>query len=179
MYFSSIANEVIRTISSFKPVYYFFTKRFWAYKKHQNPKQTIFTLLEVFVHAKSCWLYCFLFAYFCFYWLVLVWFYVLVRLKSFRKKTINWLQIVLITSFTILLTCTPINSPIENLFAHAYDNLQDFFTWLFVKIFSYLFLPWIYFHLYAFVWMLKHQKYWYSFYWKHCGMSNFWLNYEY
>ena len=44
---------------------------------------------------------------------------------GFLKK----IQIVLITSFTILMTCTLINSPIENLFAHTYvhDNPQDFF----------------------------------------------------
>ena len=40
--------------------------------------------------------------------------YVFVRLKSFRKK-ISWLEIVL-TSYTILLTCTPINPPVKNLF---------------------------------------------------------------
>ena len=45
---------------------------------------------------------------------------------SFFKK----IEIVLIASFTILLTCTPINSLIKNLFAHAYvhNNLQYFFT---------------------------------------------------
>ena len=34
---SSIVNEVIKTISR---QFIFFTKRFWAYKKHQNAKQT-------------------------------------------------------------------------------------------------------------------------------------------
>ena len=46
--------------------------------------------------------------------------YVFVHLKSFRKKK-N--EIVLMTSFTILLTCTPINPPIENLFVHIYFYL--------------------------------------------------------
>ena len=57
-----------------KPVCFsiFFTKRFWAYKNHWNPKQTIFTLLEVFLRVKKRCLCCFLFACFCFYWLILV-----------------------------------------------------------------------------------------------------------
>ena len=37
----------------------------------------------------------------------------------------------------------------------------------------------IHFQLYTFVWILKHQKYWYSLCWKHCDVNNFWLNYEY
>ena len=49
--------------------------------------------------------------------------YIFVRLKSFRKKKINCLEIVLITSYTKLLTCTPINPPIENLFVRAYFYL--------------------------------------------------------
>ena len=41
-----------------------------------------------------------------------------------KKKTKkNWLEIVLISSFTIPLTCTPINSPIENLSVHNYFYL--------------------------------------------------------
>ena len=110
------------------------------------------------------------------------------RSKFFRKK-IRRSEIVLITSFAILLRCTPINTPIENLFVYAYvnDNLQDFF---YIIICRNLFLPVrihfhfcflsvrIYFYLYVFVWMLKHQKYWYSFCWEHCEMNNFWLNYE-
>ena len=44
-----------QTISSH---FIFFTKRFWAYQKHQNPEQTISTLLEVFVRAKNRCLCC-------------------------------------------------------------------------------------------------------------------------
>ena len=44
---------------------------------------------------------------------------VFVRLKSFHKKKLNRLEIVLITSFTILLTSTPIKPPIENLFVRT------------------------------------------------------------
>ena len=72
-------------------------------QKHQNAKETIFTLLEVFVRAKT-------FAFVVFgslIFVLLVGFgliYVFVRSKSFCKtKKINWLEIVLITSHTILL----------------------------------------------------------------------------
>ena len=43
--------------------------------------------------------------------------FVFVRLKFFRKK-INKLEIVVITSCTILMTCSPINPRIENLFSY-------------------------------------------------------------
>ena len=49
VHISNIVNEVIRTISS---LLIFFTKIFWTQKMYQNAKQTIFTLLEVFVYAK-------------------------------------------------------------------------------------------------------------------------------
>ena len=48
---------------------------------------------------------------------------VFVRLKSFHKKRLNRLEIVPITSFTILLTSTPIKPPIENLFVRTYFYL--------------------------------------------------------
>ena len=98
-HWSSTVNEAIKTISS--QFIIFFTKRFWAYKKHQNSKRTISTLLEVFMRAVNRCLCCFLFAYFFFFffWLICVF----SRSKSFLKK-INWLEIVLIVSFTILLT---------------------------------------------------------------------------
>ena len=68
---SSIVNEVIRTILSLV-IFFFLRKNFERKKKHQNAKQTISTLLEVFVQAKNCCLCCFVFAYFCFvssFWL--------------------------------------------------------------------------------------------------------------
>ena len=51
----------------------------------------------------------------------------------------------------------------------------------FVKVYSHLCAPIFIFSLSArtcfhsclFVWMLKHQKYWYSFCWKHCDINNF------
>ena len=93
---SSTVNEAIKTISS--QFIIFFTKRFWAYKKHQNSKRTISTLLEVFMRAVNRFLCCFLFAYFFFGW-----FAFFQAQKLFLKK-INWLEIALIVSFTILLT---------------------------------------------------------------------------
>ena len=49
-----------------KPIYIFLQKNFERTKKHQNAKQTISILLEIFVHAKNCCPCCFLFASFCF-----------------------------------------------------------------------------------------------------------------
>ena len=45
--------------------------------------------------------------------------------QNFFVKKIIWLEFVLITSFTILLTCTPINPPIENLFVGIYFYLRS------------------------------------------------------
>ena len=114
----------------FQASLFFFTKRFWVNKKHQSAKQTTFTLLEVLC-AKNCCLCYFLLACFCFlvgFGLICVF----VRSKSFckKKKKKNWLEIILIASFTILLTCTPLNLPIENLFVLTY-----FYLWSSVRIF--------------------------------------------
>ena len=79
---SSIVNEVIKTISS---LFIFFYEKILRVKKAPKRKQTTFTLLEVFVHAKNCCLYCLVFACFC----VVSWFLlvgVFVRLKFFHKK---------------------------------------------------------------------------------------------
>ena len=46
---SSIVNEAVKIISSWT---IFFTKRFWAHKKHQSAKQTTFIILEDFVREK-------------------------------------------------------------------------------------------------------------------------------
>ena len=67
---SSIVNEVS---GQFRVCLFFLRKYFEREKKHQNRKQTIFTLFEVFVLAKNCCLCCFLFAHFCFVtWFLLV-----------------------------------------------------------------------------------------------------------
>ena len=85
---------------------FFFTKRFWVYKKCQNSKQTIFTLLEVFMCRKNCCFCCFLFASFCFCLLVLV-------------------EIVLVASFTILL-----NQKLTSYFCNKLKNLSGETPWL-------------------------------------------------
>ena len=52
------------------------------------------------------------------------------RVKIVCFAFLEKIEIVLITSLPILLTCTPINPPIENLFAHAYvhDKSEGVFT---------------------------------------------------
>ena len=80
---------------------------------------------KVFIRAKTCCFCCFCL----FVFVLLVGFgliCVFVRSKSIRKKKknkINRPKVVLITSFTILLTCTPINPFIKNLFVHTYFYL--------------------------------------------------------
>ena len=118
---SSIVNEIIKTVSSVL----FFYEKILSIKKHESAKQTIFTLLEVFVHVKNCCLCCLVFDYFFFVSWFCLW-HVFVRLKSFRKKKkiiiINRFESALIT-FTILLSCNPNNPPIENLFVRTYVYL--------------------------------------------------------
>ena len=115
----NISSRVCETIRTILNQFIFSTKRFWVYKKQQSANHS---LLEDFWHEKLLpW---FLFACFCFCWLVLVWFeFLYVQNLSLKNKEINWLEIVLIASYTLLLTCTPINPPIENLFAHIYFHL--------------------------------------------------------
>ena len=113
---SSIVNEAIKTISS---QFTFFTKR------NQNSKETISTLLELFMRAKNCWLCCFLFAYFCLCWLVLVDLRFSTSKSFLLKKVINWLKIVLIASFTILLA-SPVDPIWENLQCVVYVFQQMF-----------------------------------------------------
>ena len=60
---NSIVYEVIRTISI---LLVFFYEKILGVNKAPKRKQTIFTLLEVFVRAKNCCLYCLVFACFCF-----------------------------------------------------------------------------------------------------------------
>ena len=68
---------------NFKPVYFFY-KKILGVKKHQSAKQATFTLLEVFVRAKTCCLF------FCSPVLVLLvgfgFIYDFVRRRFFRKK---------------------------------------------------------------------------------------------
>ena len=85
-----------------------------------NAKQTICTLLEGFLRKKLLLLMFFV-CLFMFCWLVLAGFPFLCILNFFVKK----IEIVLISSFTILQTCTPINPPIENLFVGTYFYLCE------------------------------------------------------
>ena len=98
----------------------------------------------------------------------------------FLKKEESRLEIVLITSFTILLKCKPINHGIKELF---FANPAEFFlsqllTFLCVHLFpfvNFFFSARTYFHSYAFAWILKHQKYWCYFRWKHCDIIFDWI----
>ena len=104
----------------------FFLRKDFEHKK--APKR----LLEVFVHKKLLPLLFFVRFFFCFVsWFGLI--CVFVHLKFFGKKKINRFEIVLITSFTILLTCTPINPLIENVFLRPHFYLWSsenlFFLW--------------------------------------------------
>ena len=116
----NISSRVCETIRTILNQFIFFTKRFWVYKEQQSANHS---LLEAFGHQKL--LPCFLVACFCFCWLVLAWFeFLYVQNLSLKKnKEINWLEIVLIASYTLLMTSTPINPPIENLFVHIYFHL--------------------------------------------------------
>ena len=106
--------EVIKTIS----IQFFFTKKFWAKRKGPKCKANDFTLLRSFAMQNI-----FAFVVFCLLNFVLLvdfgLIYVFVRLKSFPKKRINWLETVLITSFTILLTCPP-SIHLSSLYFHAF-----------------------------------------------------------
>ena len=82
-------------------LFFLFKKRFWAYKKHQSSKWPVFPLSEVFMRKKLLPLLLFV-RLFLFYCLVLVWYAFLYAQNFFIKRT-DWLEIVLIPLFTILL----------------------------------------------------------------------------
>ena len=71
-----------------------FYEKILSVKKHQNAKQTILTLLEVFVRAKNCCLCCLVFTCFCF----VSWFWFDLCAQNFTMKKISRLKTVLITS---------------------------------------------------------------------------------
>ena len=133
---SSIVNEVVRTISSlslfFLRKYFECTKTRHKQKptnktktsKHRRTKTTIFTDTKT---SKRVKIVCFALWYiFC--------------VQNIFVKKINRLEIVLITSFTMLLMCTPINPPTKNLFFINLDtnvllHLLDFFVCALIFIF--------------------------------------------
>ena len=51
--------------------------------------------------------------------------YCVLMAQNLFVKKINRFKIVLIVLYTILLTCTPINSPIKNLFVRTYFHLRS------------------------------------------------------
>ena len=124
---SSIVNGIIRTILS----QFFFSEKILGVQKTPKLKTNNFHPLRSFYARKKHCLYCFLFVYLFIFLLVgFGWFAFLCTQKLFVKKSL--LEIVLITSFTILLMCTPINPPIENLFVHTY-----FYMWSSVRTSSF------------------------------------------
>ena len=121
---SSIVNEAINTISS--RIIFFLRKDFERTKTQINQHQPTKTKISKQKTTKA--------TVFCTHKTVeegrnrskrveiMFWVLVLfVRSKSFHKK--NWLEIVLIASYTILVICTPINPPIEGFFVRTYFYL--------------------------------------------------------
>ena len=56
----------MRLFGQFQACLFFALEKVLNAQKRPNAKQTIFTLLEVFAHAKNCCLSCLMLAYFCF-----------------------------------------------------------------------------------------------------------------
>ena len=86
-------------------------KQFFAHKNFSERKIGYF------------WLWCFLYA------------------QNLCVKKIDWLEIVLVNSFTIPLACTPINPFIENSFVHTYFYLRSSvrISFFYENLFKYFF----------------------------------------
>ena len=109
----------MRLSRQFQACLSFFTKRFRSHEKHQNVKQATFTLLKICAHERLlplllsvclilfCWL---MFACECFLY---------VRNLFVKKKKINRLEIVLITSFH----CSTLNNVKHKLLLQTKQNL--------------------------------------------------------
>ena len=146
-YTSSVVYEVIRTISII------LQKKLKRTKTQNNQ----FSPSQKFLCAKNYCLCCFLFACFCFVnWLLLVTCFC--GSNFFCKK----IEIVLMTSYTILLTCTLINPLIEESFSTNPAPIIFYHTHLFliVQISSYL---WSFVksffnhnHMYALIFICNH-----------------------
>ena len=90
----------MRLSGQFPVCLFFLYEKILSIKKYKSAKQMIFTLLEVFVQVIICCLCCLVFAYF----VLSVGFCLgraFGRLKLFRKRNINRLKTVLITSYTL------------------------------------------------------------------------------
>ena len=114
-----------------KPGFFFFYEKILNVRTKKAPKrkQTILTFLEVFSRAKMLrLLFSVCLILFCYLVFVCAMFFYaqnfFVKKKNKNKKK-HWFEIVLMTSFTILLTCNPIDPPIKNLFAHTYFYLFE------------------------------------------------------
>ena len=144
--------EGIKPISNF---FLFFTRRFRVTKnvqKHTKTQASDFPPLRSFARKNNHRLSCFLFACFCFVNLFLLdSLFCLLEIFALKKATKERsLKLAWYPQNNILLTCTPIDLPIES---YCLSILVQFF------------LPHGHFHLKlcVFVWILKHQKYWYFF----------------
>ena len=82
----------MRLSGQFQACFFFFHEKILSVKKkHQNAKQTIFTLWEAFVRTKNCCPCCFLFAYFCFVsWFLLVTCIFTLKNFSWKKNKQAW-----------------------------------------------------------------------------------------
>ena len=116
---SNIVFEVIRTISSL-PIFY---EKILSVKKAPKRTTNNFYSLRSFCACQKIMSLFFFVHLFLFCWLFFWLWRVFVRLKlSCKKVIINRLEIVLITSNTILVRCTPIYHPTENYFSSNGTN---------------------------------------------------------
>ena len=105
--------------------FFLFFKKILSVKKVPKPKTNDFHPLRSSCTCKktvAMVVFCsVIFVFVGWFWFICVF----VRSKSFCKKNINWLGIVLIASFTILLKSTPIKPLMENLLVRTYFDLRS------------------------------------------------------
>ena len=111
----------MRLSRQFQDNLFFLRKDFEHTKSIKTQNKQLPPLLCAKNYCLCCFLFTCFFGFFC--WLVLSCFAFLNAQHLFVKKK-NWLEIVLITSFTMLVTCTPI---------FICDHLREFL--LFMRIF--------------------------------------------
>ena len=156
----------MRLSGQFQASLFFFYEKILSVQKASKRKITNFPPLWRFFGEKFLPLLFFV----CLFMFLLVGFgliCVFVCSKSFRNNNnnnnnnkISRLEIVLITSYTILLTCTPLNLPMENVFVRSYFSLWSAGeSLLFVKIFL---NPWesllIYDHLWKSIFLSLYEN---------------------
>ena len=123
----------MRLSGQFQACFFFFHEKILSVKKNTKTQNKLFSLSEKLLCAQKIVA---LVAFYSLIFVLLVGFclwHVFLLSKTFREKKINRLEIVPVTSFTILLKCTPINPPIKNLFVCTYficDHLREsLFLW--------------------------------------------------